>query len=122
MPLSWMRRNGGMSQALSPCTLCISAPWISGRLWIWAVMPSLFMRSSCASSTWSRCENDQRSPLIGRSLLSASYTSRKASIAALHLDMGVDVEAALGQRQQRCGASAPGPRAWCCSRRAAVAW
>ena len=49
MPLSWMRRNGGMSQALSPCTLCISAPWISGRLWICAVMPSRFMRSSCAS-------------------------------------------------------------------------
>src|SRR5215471_17071983 len=60
MPLSWMRRNGGMSQALSPCTLCIKAPWISGRLWICAVMPSRFMRSSCASLTWSRCENDQR--------------------------------------------------------------
>ena len=28
----------GMSQALSPCTLCISAPWIRGRLWICAVM------------------------------------------------------------------------------------
>ena len=76
MPQSWMRRNGGMSQALSPCTLCISAPWISGRLWICALMPSFFMRSSCASLTWSRCENDQRSPLIGRSLLIDSRTRR----------------------------------------------
>jgi len=35
------------------------------RLWICALMPSRFMRSSWGAVTWSRWENDQRNPLIG---------------------------------------------------------
>src|SRR6266704_1256032 len=81
MPLSCTRLKGGMSQARSPCTWCMSAPWMSGRLCSPAYMPRRFMRASCSSVTWSRCENAQRSPLIGSTLLTASYSSRYASIA-----------------------------------------
>ena len=58
------------------------------------------MRSSCASLTWSRCENDQRSPLIGRSLLIDLVLVEESLDRRAHLDVRIDIDAALGERQQ----------------------